>query len=265
MVDEQIERRLRHFGFTFGTGGAHTARTIMLDDLQRLLETATDELPSRESFARAIVEDNCLSKRSGKTRELTLRHLTALYALDGSVPIFRVLHYFWRREKDALPMLALLCSFTRDALLRKSWEWVAKTPQGEELSRDKVATELAKAFPERFSTASLKSIAQNLNGSWTRSGHLRGKVRKFRSRVKATPAAVAYALYLGYLRGLRGEALFQSEYAQVLDVPMGEIVELSDAAARRGWIVIKRLGNVVEVLFPNLITLDERKLLDEQG
>ena len=264
MADERIMPRLQHFGFTFGRGGAHTARTIMLDDLQRLLEFVTDEQPSRAAFASAIVEDNCLAKRSGKTRELTLHHLVDLYALDSSVPVFRVLHYFWKREKDALPMLALLCSYTRDALLRKSWEWVARTPQGEELSRDKVETELAEAFPDRFSPASLKSIAQNLNGSWTRSGHLRGKVRKFRCRAKASPAAVAYALYLGYLCGLRGEALFQSEYAQVLDVPKGEIVDLSDAAARRGWIIIKRLGNVVEVLFPNLITLEERKLLDEQ-
>ena len=46
---------------------------------------------------------------------------------------------------------------------------------------------------------------------------------------------------------------------------MGEIADLADTASRRGWIVMKRLGNVVEVLFPNLITLDERKLLDEQG
>ena len=265
MVDERLERKLRHFGFTFGKGGAHTARTIMLDDLQRLLESVADEPPSRAAFAKAIVEDNCLSKRSGKTRELTLRHLVELYGLDASVPVFRVLHYFWKREKDALPMLALLCSYTRDALLRKSWEWIAKTPQGEELSRDKVADGLAEAYPDRYSPASLKSFAQNLNGSWTRSGHLQGKVRKFRSRAKATPAAAAYALYLGYLRGLRGEALFQSEYAQVLDVPMGEIADLADTASRRGWIVMKRLGNVVEVLFPNLITLDERKLLDEQG
>ena len=236
----------------------------MLDDLQSLLESVKEERPSRECFTKAIVAENCLSKRSGKTRELTVRHLVELYGLDISTPVFRVLHYFWRRDKDSLPLLALLCSYTRDALLRKSWEWIAKIPQGEELSRSKVEAELTCAFPDRFSPASLKSIAQNLNGSWTRSGHLRGRTRKFRSRCEATPAVAAYALYLGYLRGLRGEALYQSEYAQVLDVPMGEIADLSDAAARRGWIVTKRLGNVVEVLFPNLITLEEKKLLDEQ-
>jgi len=60
--------------------------------------------------------------------------------------------------------------------------------------------------PGRFSKATLKSTAQNINSSWThyQSGHLAGRVRKVRARAVATPGAASLALLLGYVSGLRG-------------------------------------------------------------
>jgi hypothetical protein len=111
----------------------------------------------------------------------------------------------------------------------------------------------------------LKSTAQNINSTWTKSGHLRGRAKKIRSRAKATPGAAAYALLQGYLSGLRGESLFSSEYAKLLDCPVDRTMELAETASRRGWIVFKRVGSVIEVLFPNLITAQETEWIREQN
>lgn len=264
MSKPDAQNNLSEFGFLFGKSGPHTARTIMLEELELLMGCVSSENPSRTDFQQAIVEENCLSKRSGKTRELTFRHLTELYALDASVPLFRVMLMFWRREEEGHALLAVLCAFPRDSILRQSFEWVSKAPVGTQVMRESIEVKLAKEFPDRFSSASLKSIAQNLNATWTKTGHLSGKVRKIRRKAVPTPASTAFALYLGYLTGLRGEALFRSPFCRVLDAPAADLMDKAEAASRRGWIVMKRLGSVIEVLFPNLITPAERRLLDEQ-
>ncbi len=252
------------FGFLYGKGSPHTARTLMLEDLRGLFAYCAPTGLSHEDFSKAILEDNCLAKRSGKTRSLTYQHLRELYALDPKVPLFRVLLYLWTREEEGHALLAALCAFPRDPLFRRSFEWITKVPIGEQVTREAIETELAAAFPDRFSPASLKSIAQNLNSSWTKTGHLRGKVRKFRQKASPTPASTAFALYLGYLTGLRGESLFHSPYCRVLDASPSELMDKADAASRRGWITMKRLGNIIEVSFPGLITSEERSLLNER-
>lgn len=220
--------------------------------------------PTKDDFAQAIIEDNCLSKPSGRTRQLTFRHLAELYALDSSVPIFRVMLSLWKKEAESRPLLALLCAYPRDAILRKSFEWIAQIPYGAEVSRESIEGKLMDAYPDRFSPASIKSIAQNLNGTWTKTGHLLGKRRKIRQRVTPTTAATVFALYLGHISGLRGESLFSSEYCKLLDAPSATLMDKAEAASRRGWLTMKRLGNVVEVLFPELITPEESRLLNEQ-
>ena len=42
-------------------------------------------------------------------------------------------------------------------------------------------------------------------------------------------------------------------------------IELAEQASRRGWITYKRVGDVIEVLFPNLINKQEQEWLREQG
>ncbi len=40
---------------------------------------------------------------------------------------------------------------------------------------------------------------------------------------------------------------------------------MAEIAARKGWIIFKKVGNVIEVLFPNNITPEEMELLREQS
>lgn len=248
---------LTRFGFSFARNGAHTSRTMMLEELTLLLSHVSEFDAPRSEYLRAIEEDNCLGKRSGKTRTLTAKHLIELYSLDPSVAIFRALRYFWSRDREGRPILALVCAYARDPILRMSALPVLRAKSGERISREEVEEYIDDQESGRFSKATLKSTAQNANSTWTQSGHLVGRVRKYRSKAQATSGSASYALFLGYLTGARGTALFETEYARLLDCPPSRAMELAEDASRRGWIVFKRIADIVEVLFPNLITPEE--------
>lgn len=256
---------LTRFGFSFERGGVHSSRTMMLEDLKLLLSYAGDPHAGKNYYFHAIEHDNCLGKRSGKNRKLTARHLAALYTLDPSVTLYRALLYFWEKDPDAQPLLALLCAYARDSILRSSASFIHAFSEGQVINREDLEKFIESQEPGRFSKATLKSTAQNINSTWTKSGHLRGRAKKIRSRAKATPGAAAYALLQGYLTGVRGESLFSSEYIELLDRSVDRTIELAETASQRGWIVFKRVGSVIEVLFPNLITAQEMEWIREQN
>lgn len=264
-VSKMLDDKLSRFGFRTGRGGAHGARTMMLDELRALLSFVDDADAPKEAYVKAIEIDNCLGKRSGKTRKITARHFIELYALDSQTALFRSLLFFWKRDEEGQPLLALLSAYARDAILRMSSPFIIQAREGDRVLREALEEYLDSAEQGRFSKATLKSIAQNINSTWTQSGHLRGRVKKFRAKAKATPGSTAYALYLGYLEGIRGEALFLSEYAKLFDCSVDRAIDLAEEASRRGWIVFKRVGRVIEVLFPSLLTEQEREWIREQS
>lgn len=261
--DTKIDR-LRRFGFSFEKGGAHSARTIMLDELNTLLDYIDHTSMTMTEFQKAIVERNCLGKRSLQTRKLTRKHLVELYSLNPSTTIFRALLYFWKRDHNGHPLLAFLCAYARDPILRTSAQFILNYPEGAVINRNELETFIDDLEPGRFSKATLQSTAQNIVSSWTKSGHLQGKAKKVRSKAKATSGVVSYALFLGYLNGIRGEELFHSEYAKLLDCPVDRAIELAEDASRQGWIVFKRVGTVIEASFPNLLTEEELAWIREQ-
>ena len=241
------------------------ARTMMLSELNHLLDSVPASSPSPEAYLRAIEEDNCLGKRSRQTRMLTRRHLGDLYVLRPDTTLFRILRYFWQRDPEGRPVIACLCAYARDPLLRSSAPFVLNLSDGQLFSREALEKHLEKEYPGRFSKATLTSAAQNLASTWAQTGHLTGRVKKVRSRATATPGSTAYALLLGFLAGERGEALFKTDCAKVLDCSFEKAVEFAETASRKGWIVFKRVGKVIEVLFPALLTEQEAEWIREQG
>lgn len=257
--------RLERFGFHHERGSAHMARTMMLTELHQLLEAVPDPCAPHDCYVHAIEQDNCLRKRSSRTRTLTTRHLTELYALRPETTLFRILRYFWQRDTEGRALLALLCAYGRDPLLRTSALYVLDLHEGQPFSRALLEAHLEERYPGRFSKATLLSTAQNLASSWTQSGHLAGRVKKVRTGVTATAGATAYALLLGFLAGGRGEGLFTTEYAKLLDCTSERAMELAGISSGRGWLTFKRIGQVVEVLFPVLITERELEWIREQS
>ena len=260
-----MQTGLESFGFRFGRGGPHLARTMMLEELKLLFSFVDDPNAGKSEYLGSIVDDNCLGKRSDRTRKLTARHLTHLYGIDPDITLFRSLRYFWERDTEGQPLLAMICAIARDSILRDSVPFIQSFTEGQRVTRKALEDYIDNLETGRFSPATLKSTAQNINSSWTQSGHLQGKVKKIRSQPKATPGAVSYALLLGYLSGIRGESLYDTEYAKLLDCSMEQSIELSVEASRKGWIVLKRLGSVIEVLFPNLLSQQEMEWVREQS
>ncbi len=251
------DNRLLRFGFKDERGGVHLARTMMLNELEQLLDYVSAPSASHNDYIHAIEGDNRLGKRSGQTRKLTAKHLANLYALDFKAPLFSALRYFWDREIEGRPLLAFLCAYTRDPILRLTTSFVLTMSKGQLYSRVALEGCIEAAQSGRFSKATLQSTARNIASTWTQAGYLKGRVSKTRTIMNATSATTAYALFIGYLTGARGLALFETEYAKLLDCSFDELVEFAERASQRGWINFKRIGNVMEVLFPNLLNQDE--------
>ena len=258
-------KHLAWFGFSFKRGGAHTSRTMMLEELGALLTYVDCPKADKSDYLQAIDDENCLGKRSRKTRVLTYRHLVNLYSLDRTNVLFRALLYFWNRDIKGQPLLALLCTYARDSIFRSTAPFILKFPEGATITRESLEEFIEGQELGRFSKATQKSTAQNINSTWTKSGHIYGRARKVRAHANPTAGNVSYALLLGYLSGVRGQALFQTEYTKLLDCTFEKAIELAEEASRKGWVVFKRVGDVIEVLLPNLINQEEMEWLREQS
>ena len=253
---------LSQLGFRFGINGPHAARTMMLDDLRQLM-AHTSTTASRADYASAVVEDNALGKPTRKARELALRHMATLYALDPANPIFRALRRLWPLEDSAQPMLAVAVSLARDPLLRGTQPFVLQQTPGGQVHREAVESYLATTYPDRFSPASLKSFAQNIAGTWTAAGLLAGHVRKTRTNVQPHPASIAMLLFLSYLEGRTGQRLFSSDWMSLLDSSPNELEALTNSASHRGLLVFMNAGGIKEVRFPGYLTAEEDRLRQE--
>ena len=248
------------WGFRHGHRGTHTSRTIMLDELQLLLDAVASDA-SRGEYAEAVVEGNCLGKRTVATRKASWQRLAELYGLDPRLILFRALRHLWQADEAARPMLALLLALARDPLLRASTPAVLATPIGHEFARQAMKDDVAQTVEDRLNQATLDAVIRNASSSWTQSGHLRGRSRKIRERPQATLAATAYALLIGSAVGFSGPALCDTPWVLVLDSSNQELTELAMKAKARGLLEFKSAGGISDVSFPAFVTRKEREYI----
>jgi hypothetical protein len=248
-----MKNDLSAFGIGLEGRSSHNSRTIMLDELQRLLRHVHTPNAAKADYLRAIIDENCLGKKSGSTRKISADHLVNLYALDPAILVFKALWFFWDRDVAGQPLLALICAYGRDYVLNLAAPFVLKTQEGMAISKAPIEDYIAKRADGRFSKATLESSVRNVLASLSKTGHISGRVNKIRSRAKATSGSVSYALLLGYLCGERGQSLFETEYTRLLDCTFETMVELAEDASRSGWIVFKHMDTFFEVRFPQII------------
>ena len=168
---------LERYGFGHDRGSAHMARTMMLDELRLLLKAVPAVPGLSDDYSRAIEMENCLGKRSHRTRTLTRRHLTDLYALKPEQALFRTLRYLWQRDAEGQPLIAGLCAYVRDPFMRVTAPLILDLPEGHTFARESIEKLLDTRYPGRFSQATLQSTAGNLASTWTQTGHLMGCMR----------------------------------------------------------------------------------------
>ena len=130
-------------------------------------------------------------------------------------------------------MLALTAALARDPLLRGTQAFMLHQQSGALVAREDLERRLAADHQDRFSLASLKSFAQNVNGSWTAAGFLNGRIRKTRLIPVVTPVNVAFSLFLGHLEGLSGQRLFTSAWMSLLPGSPDALEALANSAAER--------------------------------
>jgi hypothetical protein len=242
---------LEGLGFRFGDIGTHTSRTMMSEELG-ILFSHTALSATREDYAVAIVNENCLGKETHSTRRLTNQRLGELYGLDPKIPLFRVLRRLWATEVNSPALLALLVSLARDPLLRATAEVVLGIPIGAELPRAGLRDAIVSLVGERMNDATVDKVLRNAASSWTQSGHLIGRTFKQRRPANASPGSVALALLLGTTAGFHGDHAFSSPWVRVVDCAGSRAKELAIEAKRQGLVDLRMAGDVVEFDFGRL-------------
>lgn len=235
---------------------------MMLTELRDLLAAVRTDAP-KTAYRDAIMNENVLGKNTQATRRESYERMGWLYGLDPTLALFRNLRYFWDLDRDGQPLLAFLCAAVRDPLLRMTIKTVLETSTGLTLSNSAMEAAVTAGAPGRFNPPTVVKIARNAASSWTQSGHLSGRRDKKRIQPVVTPAVTAYALLLGYLEGVRGALLFNTVWAQILATSGERLIAMAGEASQRGWIDFRRLGAVIDVSFPHLLTRAELGALSE--
>lgn len=256
-----ITPELEAFGFSAKQTGGHMARSMMLPEIKAVCQGAPQSAGPAD-YEIAIVSENLLQKPTASSREKSLRHLIELYGLNPGLALFRNLRRLAGEDPASLPLMAMVCCYCRDPQLRSSFELIEGLQVGQTLSRTAMEEHLEAAFPGRFSPAMKKSLAQNVNTTWTESGHLAGRVKKIRRLPEPSLAAVTYAMFAGFLAGLRGEILLHSVFARLVAAPAPKLVANLSVASARGWLRFRHAGGVTEVDFSPLLTAAEAEELD---
>ena len=251
------------FGFRTGQKGIHNTRTVMLSELEMLLDACPPEA-SNDEYRAAVIDENVLAKNTDSTRRYTGQRLSELYGLDPEILLFRAFRHYWEiAAAEGRSLLAMVLALARDPLLRLTAPYVLELEPGQRFDKTALQKIIAEKTGDRFSETSIKKISRLAGSSWTQSGHLDGRYKKERQRPTSTPENTAYALLLGYLAGVRGTLLFDTFWTQVLDAPDHELHKHAKAASRRSLLTYRNAGGIVEIDFSVILSSDEQERIRE--
>jgi len=242
---------LASLGFNMGRNGAHTARTLMLQEMSVLLDQIAGAA-GRPVYEESVCSGNILSKSTGSSRKRTFEHLVALYGLSPEIPHFRLLRHFWALDVAGRPLVLLVAARARDPLLQLGSDNLLRLPEGSVYDRTAFEESIARTFPGRFSEKTCRSLTQNIASTFTQTGFLEGKIKKVRTQPKPSVAAVALSAALGKMSGFHGISVWESPWFQILGLSPNDGDLLAREASRRGWIDYRRAGEVVSVSFRHL-------------
>ena len=246
-----VSPALEKFGIKFSSGGAHISRTMMLSELDAVLASVPIGSGAAD-YREAILRRNVLGKTTDSTQQKSLRHLRELYALDEATPIFGLLRRLQVTDPASLTFLAVQVAWARDPLLRATTQAIMDASEGERVEVASLARALEVTFPNQYSELNRGKIARNAASSWTQSGHLAGRVKKIRQRIKPTIVAVTMAFFLGDIAGYHGAAVFSNPWCRLLDLNSDRVKALGFDAHRAGLLNLRAVGEVVELSFPLL-------------
>jgi hypothetical protein len=236
------------------SGGPNTSHTISVVALTALLSAVPPGGQNAE-YQFAVLAENVLGKATDEARRRTQRDLKRLYLLRPNSLLFRALRDLWADDVEAHPLLAGLCALARDPVFRASSSAILAAAPGDQISSGDLAQAVSSQFPANYGATTLATIGRNTLSSWQQTGHLAqvDRVTKIRTHAICRPANVSYALLLGHLQGARGQGLFDTLWARLLDRPKSQLIDLAVAASQRGLVEFRQAGGVIEVSFHTLL------------
>lgn len=240
---------LEKLGLKFSSGGSHISRTMMLAELESVLVSVPSGSNAAD-YRDAILMRNVLAKTTESTRQKSLRHLRELYALDESVSIFALLRKLNTVDPASLPLLAVQVAWARDPLFRATTAPILDATEGTRVETACLSQAVEEVFPNQYSEVSRNAVARHAASSWTQSGHLVGRAKKIRSRVKPSPVAITLAMFLGNGAGFHGPAIFSNPWCRLLDLTADQSRTRALEAHRAGLLNLRAVGEVVELSFP---------------
>lgn len=224
---------------------------MMLAELDAVL-AAVPVGSGAADYCEAILQWNVLGKNTDSTRKESLRRLRELYALDEARPIFGLLRRLHAIDAASLPLLAVQVAWARDPLFRATTPPVMEALAGERVETASLAQALETTFPNQYSELNRNKVARNAASSWTQSGHLTGRAKKTRQRIKPTAVAVTMTFFLGNIAGYPGAAVFSNPWCALLDLNADRARAMGQEAHRAGLLNLRAVGEVVEISFPHL-------------
>ena len=223
----------------------------MLDEIKQLFAACAPS-STLEEYRAAIVDDNVLLKQTLSTRHESFRRLRELYGINPALITFRALRNLWDHSIEAQPLLAMLAALSRDPVLRSTASPLITIENGDKVDAHMISEMVKLEYPS-LNPTTIANFGRHIASSWTQSGHLSGRYNKIRVKAQAQPSSCAYALFLGYLCAERGEGLFHTPWAQVLDAPIYSLHNLAKAASQYGWLEYRQSGNVTDISFRYLL------------
>ena len=233
-------------GFDEGLRGVHTSRTMMLAELENVLERLPAGI-SPAAVRAAIVDGNILGKATRSGRKNSAVKLINLYSFEPEKPLFAGFRTLWMESSRSRPVLAILLAQCRDAVLRAGAQLILAAPIGAAVTKEQFYQSLLSGFASRYAETTLQSTTRNVAASWRQSGHLTGNDPILRAKAPADFHALAFAVFIGYLRGLRGQVILASDWVRLLDFEPAELEAALAEAHRHGLITGRKIGDVIDL------------------
>ena len=228
---------------------AHTHRTIMFAELTKVMNHGIEG----DNYL-DLINQNVINKATKSGINHTTRYLLRLYDFDSSNPSFKVFKYFWisSEEKDK-PIIALLYAIGNDYLLAESIQVINDTQIGDKVNVESIENNIENHYPQKYSTNTRRSSAQNIASSWKQAGFITGKVKNIRSQPDINYLVVAFAFLLAYLSGIRGDFILRSNWVKALSLDDNTIRSLAIEAGKRDLLQYQFAGNVTSITFTILL------------
>lgn len=223
----------------------------MFNELSCILDATPIDCPINE-IKRLVMDENILQKSTFSGRKMSFYRLKLLYSFDIHNPVFSGLRFFWNESPEERPLIALEAALERDHILRFSAQKILPLESDTLITKEEMQEHIQKEYKKDYTQKMIESITRNLLSSWVQSGHLSGKLKKIRRKAKAGPASLTFALYLGQLIGLQGTSLFDTVFVHALDATNTEIQAYLHAAMKKGWLIYRSAGGIIELT----LTLD---------